>query len=138
MIINYEILLGPDKFQHALVCFLITLSLGVLVLLFSHTFEKARKRLFQIWAAIVLVGALDEYRQLFDPNRSAEFLDAVANLVGATLAILPLYLITFPKTDFAKKRKTKFPIFISLSLLLTTLLFIGLLAINEVPFLVTL
>lgn len=138
MLIDYEILLGPDKFQHALVCFLIALPLGVSVLLFSSTFEKVRKRLFKIWATIVLLGALDEYRQLYDPNRSAEFLDAVANLVGATLAILPLYLLKFSKAHLAKKRKTKFPIFISLSLILTTLLLIGLLAINEVPFIVTL
>jgi VanZ family protein len=42
-----------------------------------------------------IYGALDEYHQYFVPNRSSEFLDWVADLIGVIIAVFLLryYLI---------------------------------------------
>jgi VanZ family protein len=42
------------------------------------------------WILVTLIGALDEFHQIFIPTRTADVLDVVADAVGAAVVILLL------------------------------------------------
>ena len=46
------------------------------------------------WLAVVTVGALDEFHQLFVPGRDAEILDVVADAVGAAIVTYILHRLS--------------------------------------------
>lgn len=69
-----------DKMSHALAYF-------VLMLWFSQIYHNKFQR-NMIAFVFVLMGISIEYFQSFDPNRTAEFLDIVANVTGLTLGFL--------------------------------------------------
>ena len=69
-----------DKMSHALAYF-------VLMLWFSQIYHNRFQR-NMIAFVFVLMGISIEYFQSFDPNRTAEFLDIVANVTGLTLGFL--------------------------------------------------
>ncbi|WP_338470851.1 VanZ family protein [Niallia sp. XMNu-256] len=81
--LDYSLVFGIDKQMHFFSYSLISVVLGTLVLMVSD-----RKSMIQnislLWMGLVAVGVIEEYRQYFLPNRSAELLDAVANLIGVT------------------------------------------------------
>ncbi|GAM14759.1 hypothetical protein SAMD00020551_2913 [Mesobacillus selenatarsenatis SF-1] len=76
------------------------------------------------------IGIFEEYRQYQLPDRSAEFIDALANILGVTVGlaipVLLLYLNEHRKLFFSK-------IFKNYILIMMTFL-IGLLFLNERPF----
>jgi len=54
------------------------------------------------WSFATLWGAVDEWHQLYVPNRGASISDVVLNSVGAFFALLILYVWVHRK-DFVKK-----------------------------------
>jgi len=81
-----------DKIKH----FAAYLILSLLLSLAFHFQEKweAVKKKFYLYSvvAISVYGCLDEIHQMFIPNRSAEVLDWVADVTGAVLGALVIYL----------------------------------------------
>lgn len=69
-----------DKVSHALAYF-------VLMLWFSQIYHDKFQR-NMIAFVFVLMGISIEYFQSFDPNRTADFFDIVANVTGLTLGFL--------------------------------------------------
>lgn len=69
-----------DKFFHALAYF-------ILMFWFSQIYHIKKQRLFYA-VALVLMGILMEYIQSFDPARTYEIEDMVANTVGVLIGIL--------------------------------------------------
>ncbi len=80
-----------DKWTH----FVLFCALGWTYLnaSFRSLAGPARTRLFVGWGATVLMGGLTEGLQRLLPWRSAEWLDAGANAIGATLALLTWLLL---------------------------------------------
>lgn len=75
---------------------------------------------------------LDEYRQFQLPNRSAELLDAVANIVGVTIGLsIPFVLALFFRKNYISDKMHSRNIFL---IILLFFLMLGLWTINEVPF----
>ncbi len=54
------------------------------------------RRPIAVWLVIVAIGALDETQQIFAPGRSAEFLDWLADTLGAAAFISALRLGGIP------------------------------------------
>lgn len=77
-----------DKFAHLLTFALLALALGV------------ASRLRSAWALLPafvgagVVGVLDEWQQMVQPNRTADWADFAANLTGAALGCLLLVMLT--------------------------------------------
>jgi VanZ family protein len=69
-----------DKISHALAYF-------VLMLWFSQIYHDKFQR-NMIAFVFVLMGISIEYFQSFDPNRTAEFFDIVANVTGLSLGFI--------------------------------------------------
>ena len=51
------------------------------------------------WLLITAVGAVDEFHQLFVPNRSADILDVVADMVGAAIVTFVLHRLSHPRRE---------------------------------------
>ena len=104
--------------------------IGIFILIMSGP-DGVKQQLKIVWLALVTVGIIEEYRQFLDPGRSAEFLDAVANMVGVSMGIgisLGLaYLVANKQRIFSSVFRL-YPMFLMMLLL-------GLLYINERPFL---
>ncbi|WP_079478073.1 VanZ family protein [Halobacillus salinus] len=129
MEIDYQLLLGADKQTHLLSYGMLSFTLGIMVLLLSDR-QLVKTRLRYTWMTIVTLGILEEYRQYFVLDRSAEFLDAIANIIGVTLGILVslfIFHIVYNTNKFLSKS-------IAIYLLVLTPMLIGLLVINERPF----
>ena len=54
------------------------------------------------WVLVTTIGALDEFHQIFIPNRTADVLDAVADAVGAAIVILVLQRLSEARTARAR------------------------------------
>ncbi|MRH41143.1 hypothetical protein GH741_00455 [Aquibacillus halophilus] len=128
MLLDYQIIFGLDKQIHFLSYGVISIILGFLIILISGE-QHINRRIKSMWIALVTVGIVEEYRQYMVPNRSAEFLDAVANMFGITLGLaIPLTLWVMLKNQLPIKQ------FVLPSIILVPLL-VGLLYFNERPFL---
>ena len=94
--IEYQLIFGLDKQKHLLSFTLISMMLAAFVILLSNR-KTVLQHICYLWMVLVTVGVVEEYQQLLLPNRSTEFLDAVANMLGVTiglaLPVLILYLI---------------------------------------------
>jgi len=92
-----------DKVNHFL-AYLILAVLLFLTLSFQEKsmFAKRNAALLTI-AVILLYGVLDELHQMLVPDRSAEFLDWVADGVGAICGVL---IISFLLKKFKKEVET--------------------------------
>lgn len=91
-----------DKFNH----FFAYLILGAMLytaLLAQNKYEKLKLKPFIYSLAIVsLYGLLDEVHQIFIPGRSAEFLDWLADFLGALSGISIIrYLLSRYKSKFS-------------------------------------
>jgi ABC-type multidrug transport system fused ATPase/permease subunit len=78
----------------------------------------------------VTIGIVEEYRPFAVPNRSAELLDAVANMVGVTCGLLVPWMMAMiieRRIPFSFKGVSKYFIVI-------LVLFIGLMFLNERAF----
>ena len=75
----------PDKLVHF--CYF-----GVMALLLAH--GVGRRRLWLPLLLVPLVGALDEWHQLYVPGRDASVWDWATDLVGAGVAVFAYWKIT--------------------------------------------
>lgn len=129
MEIDYGLIFGYDKSQHLFTYITIALFLGILLIFVSgrHTIYR---RINLLWLALVFIGLAEEYRQLLLPNRSAEWLDAFYNMIGASIGLaIPVLIVT------SFKRNIIFPLKqIVFYCILLSPLFFGLLYFNEEPF----
>jgi hypothetical protein len=128
LIIDYRLMFGADKLIHFAGFGGIAACMAVLILLMSEQGE-IKQRASVVWITLVTIGIIEEYRQYFVPNRSAEFLDAIANIIGVTIGL------AFPVLLFylVKHSRHLSKVFGLYSLVLIPLL-LGLLYINERPF----
>ncbi|MEW8969797.1 MAG: VanZ family protein [Mesobacillus sp.] len=132
LMFNYELLFGVDKLMHFAGFAGVSACIGLIILLVSDQ-RRARQHLSVVWITLVTIGIIEEYRQYFDPDRSAEFLDAIANIIGVTTGIaVSLFLSYLIK----RKQKLLSKVFSLYTLVLLPLLF-GLLYLNERPFFIT-
>ncbi len=130
MELDYTLVFGTDKQMHFFSYAIISVVLGAMVLLVSNR-KSMMGNICYLWMGMVAIGVIEEYRQYFLPNRSAEFLDAVANMLGVTMGLALTVLIVsmvIYRHHFMTKLLTMYGI------LLTPLL-VGLLYMNERPFL---
>ncbi|QOR66350.1 VanZ family protein [Cytobacillus suaedae] len=132
--LNYGILLGMDKQQHFLLFLFCSLLAGGIVSIMSSV-ENLKRNVSFIWFALIFIGMIEEYRQLFIWHRSAEFFDAIANLLGATTGFILILLFRF---IFSKGKKDTtvyssgflFPLYFFILIPC----FVGLWILNQVPF----
>jgi VanZ family protein len=73
-----------DKLFHAT-------AYSLLALLAWLAFARLSKPLIWAWIYAVMYGASDEWHQSFVPNRFADIWDWLADITGATIAIIILY-----------------------------------------------
>jgi len=86
--VSVEIFELSDKLKHFLAYLILAFLLG-LNLHFQGKWEFASKNYIFITLLItVLYGAADEIHQIWIPNRSAEFYDWFADLLGSLLGII--------------------------------------------------
>jgi VanZ family protein len=82
-----------DKFKHFGAYF----GLAVLLSISLHYQNKIllfkKKFLFASWLIATFYGLLDEFHQSFIPGRSAEFLDWLADSLGAAAGIIFVYYL---------------------------------------------
>ncbi|WP_041966482.1 VanZ family protein [Mesobacillus selenatarsenatis] len=129
MVLDYQLLFGLDKQLHFVSYAVISASIGVMIILIFNG-PRVKQHINVVWMTLVSIGIFEEYRQYQLPDRSAEFIDALANILGVTVGlaipVLLLYLNEHRKLFFSK-------IFKNYILIMMTFL-IGLLFLNERPF----
>jgi len=129
-LLDFQLIFGLDKLMHFLGFAGVSVLIGIFILIISGH-DGVKPQLKIVWLALVTIGIIEEYRQFIDPGRSAEFLDAVANMVGVSVGIgitLGLaYLVANKRRVFSSVFRL-YPMFLMMLLL-------GLLYINERPFL---
>ena len=130
MILDYQLIFGMDKQMHFLGYGAISFLLGIIMIFISDN-QHVKQNTSLIWFVLVIIGIIEEYRQYMIPNRSAEFLDAIANLMGVTIGLAIPLLISYV---IRNRKQTVFKLFALYSIILIPL-FLGLVYINERPFL---
>lgn len=129
MELDYRLIFGIDKQMHFLTYAAISIFLGVLIILILNG-RSVKQNITFIWFVLVAIGIVEEYRQYMLPNRSAEFLDAIANMLGVTFGLAIPLLISYM---IRQRKGNNFKRFAIYSIILIPL-FLGLLHINERPF----
>ena len=131
MKLDYKLIFGIDKQMHFLSYAIIAILLGIVILFLSDDFS-VKRRISYAWMILVTIGIIEEYRQYMIPNRSAEFLDANANTLGITIGLaIPLFIWYVIKD----RNYSVFKVFALYNIILIPL-FIGLIYINERPFII--
>lgn len=131
MSFDYELMFGVDKQMHFFSYAIMSILLGIVVVLVSDD-DHVKQNMSLIWITLVLIGIAEEYRQYMLPNRSAEFLDAIANMVGVTLGLFIPFLIS---TSNRYRGHFLFKRFAFYSIVIIPLI-LGLLYLNERPFII--
>ncbi|MCZ0703813.1 membrane-associated HD superfamily phosphohydrolase [Natronobacillus azotifigens] len=129
MNLDYEIIFGIDKLMHFFSFLVLTLFLGMFIVCLSNRC-RLNQRLSYLWFILVTIGTLDEFRQYNLSNRSAEFLDAVANMLGVSVGIAILLFSSY----LVKNRHHTIIKLLVLYSFVTIPLFLGLLYYNERTF----
>ncbi|WP_243388188.1 VanZ family protein [Bacillus kexueae] len=124
--------IGMDKWTHFSFYGSAAFFLSLFLLLIPP-FEKGLRRIATCWFGLVVISLLEEYRQLLDPNRTAEFLDGVANVIGITLGVtIPLFAHIMWRYLHQNQERKRF-ILVAMSLITCTVfpLLYGLHVLNE-------
>ena len=132
LMFNYKLVFGVDKLMHFAGFAGVSACLGLFILLVADH-QRAKQHLRVVWVTLVTIGIIEEYRQFFDPGRSTEFLDAIANIIGVTIGLAIPLLFSY----LVKRRKKVISMVFSLYTLVLIPLLFGLLYLNERPFLIT-
>jgi hypothetical protein len=83
---------GIDKLQHFSFYAIIAFLLAVIVCLIPP-FVNGFSRICAVAFSLMFIGILEEYRQLLVPERTTEWQDAVANILGVSIGVfLPLLI----------------------------------------------
>lgn len=127
--IHVELVFGLDKQMHFFSFFFVSLFWGTVLLLITPI-RYSRRNLSLLWFSIILIGIVEEYRQYEIPDRSTEFLDAMANMLGASCGLLfPILVSMIYKQNAATKH------LYLLYMTTLTILSFGLWELNQEPFL---
>lgn len=86
-----------DKLLHLLTFAMLALAMGLASRL------RGAWALLPAFAGAVLVGALDEWWQGYQPNRSADWLDFAADVTGAALGCLALVMLARLRDRLVKR-----------------------------------
>ncbi|WP_428909759.1 VanZ family protein [Niallia sp. Krafla_26] len=130
MELEYSLVFGIDKQMHFFSYALISFVLGMMVILISKR-KSIMRNICLLWMILIAIGTIEEYRQYLLPNRSAEFLDAIANILGVTIGLaFPsiILMVIIHRHHFMTK-------LLSIYGIMMIPLLIGLLYMNERPFL---
>ncbi|TRM10608.1 hypothetical protein FH966_02095 [Lentibacillus cibarius] len=125
LVVDYDLMFGLDKQVHFFSYTALSAFLGIMVMLLSDR-ESVKKRLSYLWMVLVTIGTAEEYRQYMVPGRSAEFLDAIANMLGISIGLAIPMLIAYRHHFLVKRLALYSIVFIPMLL--------GLLFLNERPF----
>ncbi|WP_171046295.1 VanZ family protein [Lentibacillus cibarius] len=125
MVVDYNLMFGLDKQVHFFSYTALSAFLGIMVMLLSDR-KSVKKRLSYLWMVLVTIGTAEEYRQYMVPGRSAEFLDAIANMLGISIGLAIPMLIAYRHHFLVKRLALYSIVFIPMLL--------GLLFLNERPF----
>ena len=129
MKLDYKLIFGIDKQMHFFSYTAVAFFVGIVVILLSDDYS-VKRRISYMWMILVTTGIIEEYRQYMIPNRSAEFLDAIANMLGITMGLAVPLFIWYVIKD---RNYSIFKMFVLYHLILIPLLF-GLILFNQVPF----
>jgi hypothetical protein len=128
-LLDYQMIFGLDKLMHFTGFLIASVLIGILLLMISGH-NNVKHKLKVVWFSLVTIGIIEEYRQLLDPGRSAEFLDAVANIAGVSMGIG----ITLGLAYLVVNKHRIFSSILRLYPMLLIMLLLGLLYLNERPF----
>ncbi|RSK28711.1 hypothetical protein EJF36_18555 [Bacillus sp. HMF5848] len=129
---NIDIIFGPDKIMHFFAWGFFSTAVGLVIFLVSDR-EIPRLLLARVWFMLSFISIIEEYRHYKLESRSAEFLDACANLLGITCGLLIVFLLTMWRYKIhASHMLSKNSLIILATFILPLLL--GLLFITEKPF----
>ena len=129
MVFDYQLMFGMDKLMHFTGFAVISALLGMLIILLSE-YQEVKQRISVVWITLVTIGIIEEYRQYWLPNRSTEFLDAIANIAGVTIGLaLPLLFVLI-----VRHRRELYSKALGLYTFVLIPLLFGLLYLNERPF----
>ncbi|GGC84304.1 hypothetical protein GCM10007216_13700 [Thalassobacillus devorans] len=127
MYVDHQMLFGVDKQMHFVAYSAVSLLVGMMIVLISER-HVVKRNISYAWMVLVTIGTLEEYRQYFVPNRSTEFLDALANIVGVSAGLaVPLAMW------YILQKRIHVKLFVIYYIMLIPLL-LGLLYLNERPF----
>ncbi|MCQ6274727.1 VanZ family protein [Bacillus sp. V3B] len=129
MKLDYQLIFGVDKQMHFLSYAVISILLGIVLILISDR-KSIKRNISLMWVVLIAIGIVEEYRQYLLPNRSAEFLDAIANMFGVTFGLAIPLLISYM---IRHRNHFLFKLFTLYSIVLIPL-FLGLFYFNERPF----
>ena len=124
--------IGYDKQMHFLFFMVLSFILGIILLVRTDSSVSVLS-LRLLWVTLVLIGTVEEYRQYFLPDRSTEFLDAVANLAGVSCGLLLPFLIAYLRMAIHSKKITS-PTTHLIEWMIFLPFFYGLWKMNEIPF----
>jgi hypothetical protein len=128
-LLNFQMIFGLDKQMHFIVFLGASTFIGIFILIISGP-NNIKHKLKVVWLSLVTIGIVEEYRQLLDAGRSAEFLDAMFNIAGVSMGIgitLGLAYLVVNKHRIFSNVFRLYPMFLMMLLL-------GLLYLNERPF----
>ncbi|WP_079506508.1 hypothetical protein [Mesobacillus jeotgali] len=128
--LDFQLIFGLDKLMHFIGFTVASLLIGVFILMILEP-RGVKHQLKVVWFSVVMIGIIEEYRQFPDPGRSTEFLEAAANIAGVSMGIG----ITLGITYFITNKNRVFLRVFRLYPMLLMLLLVGLLYLNERPFL---
>lgn len=129
MKLDYQLIFGIDKQMHFLSYASISIILAIVIIIISDR-QSVKRNLSIIWFVLVVIGIVEEYRQYITPNRSAELLDAFANILGVTFGLVTPLLFYY---TIKSRRHVEVKLLITYSVVILPLL-IGLVYLNERPF----
>lgn len=84
-----------DKIEHLLAYFGLSVLLGLS--LFTQNKSKILKKSYYLFSIVfvALYGAMDEIHQLFVPGRSCDINDWIADISGAIIGSVVIYLFVY-------------------------------------------
>ena len=95
-----------DKIEHILAYFGLAFLLSFAIRFFRENY-LILSRIFLSLGISFLYGSFDELHQMFIPKRQADFLDLMADTLGAILGILIAELIIYLGDKYGKMKNTK-------------------------------
>jgi hypothetical protein len=121
--------IGIDKLQHFSFYAIIAFLLAVIVCLIPPM-ENGFQRICAVAFSLMFIGLLEEYRQLLLPERTTEWQDAVANMLGVSIGVFLPLIIHLQWQGTKRLQRSFLPLGAAILFVLTPLLY-GLTVVSE-------
>jgi hypothetical protein len=125
--------IGVDKLQHFFFYTVTAFALATTVCLIPP-FANGFQRICAVWFSLIFIGMLEEYRQLLIPERTTEWRDAIANILGVSIGVLLPLLIHLKwrrsKANDVRLKRSFLPLGAAILFVLAPLLY-GLTVVSE-------